>query len=93
MISTYCSAVHRSTGLCAQCQELEAYALGRLDKCPFGEDKTVCSLCQVHCYKPEMRQKIREAMRYAGPRMMYRHPLMGAAHMLDKRRKKPLVRR
>jgi len=90
MISMYCSSRHGSTDSCRECDALGDYAISRLDKCPFGEGKTVCSLCLVHCYKPEMRQKIREAMRYAGPRMMPRHPLMAINHILDKRRKNPM---
>lgn len=86
----YCRDRHSSNDLCAECHDLETYALDRLCHCPFGEGKTVCSLCPVHCYKPVMRQRVREVMRYAGPRMMTRHPLMAAFHLLDKRRKKPL---
>jgi hypothetical protein len=89
MIGMYCHAHHGSKG-CAECNDLEAYAMARLDKCPFGEGKTVCSLCPVHCYKPEMRQRVREVMRYAGPRMMKSHPAMAITHLLDKRRKEPL---
>ncbi|MEL7562289.1 nitrous oxide-stimulated promoter family protein [Dehalogenimonas sp. 4OHTPN] len=90
MISMHCRDRHPGSGLCVECRDLEKYALDRLRHCPFGEEKTVCSLCPVHCYKPVMRQKVREVMRYAGPRMMTRHPLMAVSHLLDKRRKEPL---
>ena len=30
-----------------------------------------------------MREKIREVMRYAGPRMSYRHPLLAFYHFFD----------
>jgi hypothetical protein len=91
MIGMYCRANHRSKMLCGECQPLKDYALDRLDKCPFGEDKTVCSICSVHCYKAEMRQKIRVVMQYAGPRMMAHHPIMAVRHLLDKRRNMPSV--
>ena len=91
MIGMYCRAHHGGSEICAECRALETYAMARLDKCPFGEGKTVCSLCPVHCYKPAMRQRVREVMRYAGPRMMSRHPFMAVGHLLDKRRKKPLA--
>jgi len=90
MVSMYCGEIHRSKELCNECQELTNYAMERLDKCPFGEGKTVCSLCEVHCHKPEMRRKIRDAMRYAGPRMISRHPLLAINHLIHKRRKKPV---
>jgi len=66
------------------------YASKRLDKCPFQEGKTTCAKCPVHCFKPDMRQQIRLVMRYSGPRMLLRHPLMAILHMIDGRRKEPL---
>jgi hypothetical protein len=90
MIQIYCRGQHGMNGdLCAECQALAAYALQRLDRCPFQEAKTTCARCPVHCYKPEMRQRIRAVMRYAGPRMLYRHPVLALRHMLDERRKEP----
>ncbi len=90
MIGMYCRGQHHAKTLCDECRALEDYAMARLDKCPFDEGKTVCSLCPVHCYKPEMRQRVKAVMRYAGPRMMSRHPAMAITHLLDKRRKEPL---
>jgi hypothetical protein len=90
MIDMYCGYHHRSPERCEDCRELGEYALQRLDRCPFGEGKTVCALCPVHCYKPEPRQRVREVMRYAGPRMTLRHPLMAVTHVIDRRRKQPL---
>ncbi|APV43899.1 Nitrous oxide-stimulated promoter [Dehalogenimonas formicexedens] len=92
MISMYCRENHGPGGLCDGCRELTEYAMERLDRCPFGEGKTVCSVCEVHCYKPEMRRRIRDAMRFAGPRMISRHPLLAINHLLHKRRKKPISR-
>ena len=50
------------------------YATARLDRCKFGDGKTKCHKCPVHCYRPDMREKIREVMRFSGPRMMFYHP-------------------
>jgi hypothetical protein len=36
-----------------------------------------------------MRERIRTVMRYAGPRMALRHPLLALAHLLDSLRKPP----
>lgn len=95
MIEIYCREQHRlpDGNLCADCQELEDYALGRLARCPFAENKPVCARCAVHCYRPEMRQRVREVMRYAGPRMLLRHPLLAVRHLLDERRKPPPLKR
>ena len=76
MIALYCRKKHHTRGdLCPQCAALDAYAKMRADKCPFMETKTFCSNCRIHCYKPDMRAKIREVMRFAGPRMILHHPL------------------
>lgn len=84
MIRIYCRGRHaRATGLCPDCRDLLAYARARLARCPFQQHKTPCAQCDVHCYKPSMKQTIREVMRYAGPRMMCRHPLLAVLHLLD----------
>jgi hypothetical protein len=91
MISGYCRTHHSRAELCRDCIALRDYALDRLRKCPLGEGKTTCAKCPVHCYRPEMREKIRVVMRYSGPRMLYRHPLMAIRHIFDGRRKKPVA--
>jgi len=84
MISLYCRAHHSPTdGICPECTTLQEYALLRIQKCPFGADKPTCANCTVHCYKPEMRQRIRQVMRYSGPRMLYRHPVLAILHLVD----------
>lgn len=90
MIAIYCHGQHNtSAGLCPDCQELRSYARQRLQRCPFQEGKTTCAKCPVHCYKPEMRDQIRAVMRFAGPRMLYRHPIMTLQHMIDGVREEP----
>lgn len=82
MIALYCRKKHRrGHGLCESCAKLEEYARQRSARCPFMESKTFCSSCKVHCYKPEMREKIREVMRFSGPRMMLYHPLTAMRHI------------
>jgi hypothetical protein len=89
MISFYCRR-HHAQRECPDCRQLLDYALQRLEKCPFQERKTTCAKCPVHCYKPELRAKIREVMRYSGPRMLYHHPILTILHLVDQRRKQPL---
>jgi hypothetical protein len=84
MIDIYCRGVHnRAEGLCAECRQLLDYAIQRIDRCPFKENKPACAKCTVHCYKPEMREEIRKVMRYAGPRMLLSHPILTAMHYID----------
>jgi len=91
MINIYCHGRHGTKDkLCSECRELLDYAMTRLDKCPFQEGKTTCANCPVHCYKPVMREKIRAVMRYAGPRMFYRHPVLALFHYIDGLRKEPV---
>ena len=42
----------------------------------FGDDKPTCANCKVHCYSEAMRERVRDVMRYAGPRMLWRHPVL-----------------
>ena len=91
MIALYCRKKHGfGQGLCPDCEALADYASQRSEKCPFMENKTFCSNCKVHCYKPVMREKIREVMRYSGPRMLFVHPGMALWHVacsaMEKRR-------
>ena len=87
MIRIHCHDRHGTAkGLCSGCADLLAYAQERIAKCPFGEGKRVCNKCPVHCYKPEMRQQVREVMRHAGPRMPLRHPVLAIRHLLRSRR-------
>jgi hypothetical protein len=72
--------------LCTDCVELRQYAFARLEKCRYQDDKPTCAKCPVHCYRPEMREKVRVVMRYSGPRMMLRHPVLAIAHIIDGRR-------
>ena len=53
MIEIYCKA-HHEEPLCPSCQELLTYAHKRLSLCRFGEQKTTCGKCPIHCYKPIM---------------------------------------
>ena len=90
MIDIYCHDHHKNQGkLCEECRELAEYARFRLKNCPFQENKTTCGNCPIHCYKPKMREKIREVMGYSGPRMTLRHPLEAIGHMIDGLKKEP----
>ncbi len=44
----------------------------------------------MHCYRPEMRQRVRDVMIFAGPRMLLRHPVLALLHLVvDERRPAP----
>ena len=90
MIALYCRKNHKTKKgqLCEDCAHLTDYARTRSDKCPFMENKTFCSNCKVHCYKPEMREKIRAVMRFSGPRMIPHHPVSAMRHVIETKKEK-----
>ena len=99
MIEAYCFGVHAAEEgaraayeagePCADCEELLAYASQRLERCPYGGEKPACAKCPIHCYQARRRAEVKAVMRYAGPRMMLRHPYLGLRHWLDGLRKVP----
>ena len=95
MVAMYCRAHHGEeatrdrVGLCSDCAELMASARWRLRKCRYGADKPTCTKCTTHCYKPALRERVREVMRHSGPRMIKAHPLLAVAHLVDGRRETP----
>lgn len=89
MITLYCRRTHHTRGaLCPDCAALNQYACARSDRCPFMETKTFCSNCRVHCYKPDMREKIRIVMRFSGPRMIFYRPVVAIRHVVETKREK-----
>jgi hypothetical protein len=92
MIRLFCHAQHqKEKPLCHECEQLRLYTAQRNQNCPFGAQKPVCNRCQVHCYSAFYQQKIKQVMRYAGPRMLFYHPILAFWHFLDKRRPTPLT--
>ena len=84
MIDMYCKGNHSSNVVfCKECEELATYAESRALNCKFGNKKPVCGKCKIHCYKPSMREEIKKVMRYSGPRMIIKHPVVLAKHAVD----------
>ncbi len=85
MVYLYCNKNHGTLEgeLCTECQSILDYALDRIDKCPFLPDKPTCKNCPVHCYKNQEKQKIKEIMRFSGPRMLKTYPLLTIFHLID----------
>jgi predicted amidophosphoribosyltransferase len=90
MVQIYCRAHHSpAAGRCPACDEFLSYATGRLERCRFGPEKPTCAKCPVHCYQRDRREQVRIIMRYAGPRMLWKHPVLSVRHWLDGRRPAP----
>jgi hypothetical protein len=87
MVGLYCRDRHGHTpDLCDDCAGLVSYALGKLERCPWGENKPVCARCTIHCYEKSLRARIGQVMRYAGPKMIRHHPVLAIFHLLQKYR-------
>ena len=84
MVKLYCKRKLHLPTIDDEHKALITYAHKRLDGCKFGEKKTACQHCHIHCYKPDMREKIRAIMRWAGPRMIIYDPIAAIKHLLNK---------
>lgn len=94
MLRIFCHDQHQqaaknAAGLCDECETLAQYAGQRLAGCPYGPDKPTCANCTIHCYGPTQREQARVMMRYAGPKMLWRHPWLAIAHLIDGHRAAP----
>lgn len=94
MIGLYCAGHHdKDTAtelsfagepICAECKELDEYCVKRTQRCRSMATKTSCDKCGNHCYAAAQQEKIREVMRYSGPRMLTKHPIAAIRHLLGK---------
>ncbi len=91
MVRISCRGRHGTRkGLCSDCEDLLDYAWERLNACPFQAEKPTCAQCPIHCYRPSRRQEMQAVMRYAGPRMVLRHPWLALCHLVDGLRREPV---
>jgi len=92
MVAIYCKGHHSAPSrarraycgemVCPACLELDSYAVARTQNCRNMGTKATCEECPNHCYEPSMREAIRQAMRFAGPRMVTAHPIAAIRHLL-----------
>ena len=85
MTAIYCKAHHiriNNEKHCQTCCEFLDYANEKLDRCPYGIIKPTCNKCPIHCYKKDIREQARIIMRYAGPRMLFKHPILTIKHFI-----------
>lgn len=87
LVSLYCKKHHDESGrqICDECKKIQEYAVKRLQNCPFIENKPTCANCLVHCYNKDMRNKVKQIMRYSGPRLLLSHPILAICHLFDGR--------
>ncbi len=56
---------------CADCADFLRYAIERRRRCPL-DPRPSCKHCEVHCYRPGHRERVREIMRYSGKALIKR---------------------
>ncbi len=86
MVQMYCRHKHGHHIPCDDCLNFLQYANKRLLKCRYAKFKPVCQKCKTHCYSKKYKQMAKEIMSYAGPRMIYKHPLLAIYHLYEKYR-------
>lgn len=92
MVNIYCKQHHRRGGeqqICGECHDFLIYANEKLDRCPYGQAKPTCNKCPIHCYKTQQREQAKRIMRYAGPRMLLKHPILAIRHLCAEKRPVP----
>ena len=82
MVQFFCKKKHKAKGeLCPECTEFLAYAMLRLDRCPFQERKSTWESAPSTATALSMREKAKNIMRYSGPRMLLHHPGLALHHV------------
>ena len=80
---------HHGSTVCVDCNEFVKHAEQKLDRCVYGDKKPACKSCPIHCYRPEKREQARLIMRYAGPKMLFKHPILAIKHLIKSTKKFP----
>lgn len=88
--SIYCRGNHDAiekdaAGMCPECREAIEQTLARAASCPHGHEGN-CQDCETHCQRGEAQLRIKAIMKYAAPRMAFRHPIMTIEYLRKKLR-------
>lgn len=83
MVLIYCKKKHQDNYPCIDCREIIKYGHDKINKCIHGEEKPFCSKCNVHCYEKNMQKKVKDIMRFSGPRIIFYHPIVSLKHLLS----------
>ena len=81
MVELYCRKHLKLATLSDEWEALISYAQQRLDHCRYGASKPACKACPTHCYRKDMAEKMREVMRWVGPRMIFLMPKATLRHV------------
>lgn len=90
MGSIYCGAHHAgvskdAAGLCEECAATIKFTHDRASACPY-DHRGNCKDCAIKCNRGDQKERIKAIMRYAAPRMLFKHPLMTLEYVVKKLR-------
>jgi Nitrous oxide-stimulated promoter len=81
MIELYCRNNHRNTiYLCDDCSKLLSNATTLINNCPYSP-KPACGACKNNCFSVEHKKRMKQVMKYSGPKMLFRHPILTIKHI------------
>lgn len=91
LFKIYCAHEHadkaegiENDSLCPSCRVSLDYSLERTLTCKLKGSGQLCSSCPVHCFEPDQRENIRKIMRFSGPRLIWKSPLLAIRYVLLK---------
>ena len=89
MVQIYCADHHATAGgaLCGECGEFLGLRAAPAREVPVRRRKAGLRQVPDPLLQAAQREQARSIMRYAGPRMVLRHPWLSLTHMLDKLRR------
>lgn len=88
MVAYYCRKNHGNrVRLCPECADVDRFIRQRCH-CPRQEATRLCRSCPAQCGRPELKEKLRRMVRYACPRMLFRHPVTVSRYVAAARREK-----
>lgn len=82
--------VWRNMELCPVCLAMVLRSEKKTQYCVHMPYKTLCHLCPRPCYTEKQMEEIRPMMRYSGPRLITKHPILTYRHMREIHRSKRL---
>jgi len=90
LIRIHCHGRHHAgPELCAGCTDLQRYVAERMARCVLHDAKPTCATCKARCFAPPQQVRFRAILRYAGPQLFWRQPLLALWHHFDTRHTPP----
>lgn len=80
------------TPICEACKAMIEDVFRHSERCPHSLYKTFCHECPTPWYSPQKLEAIVPVMHYAGPRLIFSHPLLSFEFIRNLRAAKKFIR-